>query len=220
MLIKFNGPKYTPPQHFEARKTAFIDKDFQIKYTLLVISAAIFGMIFGLLPIYYFLNQNYQIFVELAYEYSPELIRYLENERVWMNTFLFSIFSGLIVFFSVIGFKMTGRIAGPLHVLKNHIQQLSRGNWTLKSIKVRDNDEFQDLIEAYNYFYNSFVTNAERELELLQQFSLSKDNLDAYNAWIELMMEKQEQLDKIPDLVHLSDYAAGDFESPDSRHVS
>lgn len=220
MLSRIRGLRFTPPKLYQKRSSSFIDKEFQVKYTSLVVCAATFGMILGLLPIYYFLNQNYQIFVELAYDQAPELIHFLEKEKLWMNTFLFGIFTALIAFFSTIGFKMTARIAGPLHILKNHLKQLSRGHWQIKHIKVRDNDEFQDLIETYNYFFSSFQVNAKKELELLKRINISREDKDSYQAWKEILTTKQSQLNEINNIYPLISNDVNSSESHDSRHVS
>ena len=134
------GFPYAKPATYLRKKTTFIDRDFQIKYTLLLLGSSTLGMILIILPTYFFINQNYAIFVDLAYSHSPELLEYLERERVWINTILFGVFSGLIVFFSILGYKFTARIVGPLKVLRNHLKQISRGHWYLPSIRVRESD--------------------------------------------------------------------------------
>ena len=215
--------EYVKPATYIRRKTPFIDREFQVKYTLLLIGASALGMILITVPIFYFINQNYQIFLTLAYDHSPEILKHLEQERVWINTILFSVFSGLLIFFSIIGFKMTTRIVGPLKVLRNHLKQISRGHWHSPPIKVRESDEFQDLIEAYNYFYSSFQTNIKKDLERLKKIHVDSKNKDAELAWKSMVDEKAAQLNLIeqgadPKPIFLNDEVSA--ASPGSRHAS
>lgn len=188
------GFEYVKPATYTRRKSPFIDRDFQVRYTLLLIGASALGVVLVIGPIYYFVNQNYRIFVELAYDHAPGMLKYLEQERIWINTILFGVFAGLLMFFSHLGVKMTARIVGPLKVLSNHLKQLSRGHWYINPIKVRSNDEFLDLIESYNYFFKSFQANLHKDLERIKQLPVDPNNRDAYILWKELVDEKSAQL--------------------------
>lgn len=188
------GFHFVKPATYLRRPTPFIDRDFQLRYTLLLLGASFLGMLLVVIPTYYFINQNYTIFVDLAYDHSPELLKYLEKERAWINTILFSVFVGLSIFFAILGFKMTARMVGPIKVLRNHLRHITRGHWYIKPVSVRDSDEFQDLIEAYNYFYSSFQSNLRKDLERVKSLSIDSSNSDAYNSWKELIEEKSAQL--------------------------
>lgn len=118
---------------------------------------------------YYFLNQNYQIFIDLAYHSAPDLLKYLEREREWMNFFLVAMFSGMITFFLFLGLRMTARIIYPLLALERHLKSMTRGHWTVKELKIRENDEFQDLITSYNYFFRSLQIKTKQDLSLLEE---------------------------------------------------
>ena len=191
----YRNREFIKPSGVTKKSSMFIDKDFQVKYTLLVLGAASVGMLMVLFPVYYFLNQNYQIFLELAYEHAPKLLSHLEKERQWMNTLLTTVSISLLVFFFVLGIKMTAKIVGPLKVLRNHLKHISRGHWSMDPIRVREDDEFQDIIEAYNYFFSSFKTNAKKDLELIKSFAVDKTNRDAYYAWQAMIEQKSIQLD-------------------------
>ncbi|MCB0422275.1 MAG: hypothetical protein KDD61_14855, partial [Bdellovibrionales bacterium] len=116
-----------------------------MRYTLVLIGGATAGLIVLLSPVFYFLHSNYKIFVEFAYETSPYLVEYLEREELWISIFLSATVLALIVFFTIIGFRFTNKIVGPINVLKNHLTELSHGNWHGPPIKVREDDEFQEL---------------------------------------------------------------------------
>lgn len=206
------------------KNSPFIDRSFQIRYTFLLLGASVLGLIVTFIPIYYFINQNYDIFISLAFDHSPQIIGDLEREKSWVNLTLISVFLGLFGFFFVLTFRMTARIVGPLKILRNHLIQISRGHFYIPTIKIRENDEFHDLIESYNYFFLSFQRNLKRELELLKRVSVDQRNRDAYLAWRQLIIDKTRQLnDTSVDLKSLAPFESGPAPasgSPDSRHVS
>lgn len=215
--------EYAKPATFSTRSSRFIDREFQMKYTALVVGAAAVGMIVAVVPIYYFLDQNYKIFMDLAYEHSADLVSHLEREKTWIQSILMTSFTGVIVFFTLLGLRMTSQIVGPLKVLRNHLKLLSRGHWAQRSITIREQDEFQDLIESYNYFYASFRANLKKDLMHLKQISIDPSNRDAYRAWKRLIEEKAIQLNLLEDLpdprpISVSDES--DDPSHDSRHAS
>ncbi|MBX7231702.1 MAG: hypothetical protein K1X29_06415 [Bdellovibrionales bacterium] len=174
----------------------FIDRDFQIRYMGMVVSASLLGGLIAGLPIYYYLDQNYIVFIELAQQYSPQIITHLERERVWVSSLLIISFSGLAAFFMFLSYKLTGRIIGPLRVLRNHLRQMSRGKWFLPPVKVRQTDEFQDLIDSYNYFYESFRTHLRQDLELLKKLKVDQEHRESYFIWKSMIEDKTSQLEK------------------------
>lgn len=210
------------PSH-QKRTPRFIDRDFQVRYASVVISAAILGALVALVPIYFFLDQNYRIFLDLAHLYAPALMDSLERERIWITMLLFSGFCGLTIFFLVLSFRLTNRIVGPLRVVRNHMRRLSRGHWFMAPVKVRDSDEFRDLVDSYNYFYESFRTCLRRDLELLKSLKVDPSDRPSYEAWRSLVEEKCLQLNLKSELPYplinvLND--AKTSESRDSRRVS
>lgn len=188
------GREQIKPATYTRYSSAFIDRDFQVRYTILLLASSMVGLILVVGPLFYFINQNYQIFMDLAYDRAPTLIRYLEMERRWIFTLLASVTLGLLCFFSYLGIKMTAKIVGPLNVLKNHIRLLSRGHWYIAPVRTRDSDEFHDLVESYNYFFRSFQANLRNDLERLGRLNIDPQQREAYSTWLDLIEEKRSQL--------------------------
>ncbi|MCC7404359.1 MAG: HAMP domain-containing protein [Bdellovibrionales bacterium] len=188
------GMEHTHLATFTRRGSYFLDREFQVRYISLVLAAATLGAALNLVLIYYFLEQNYTIFFELAFSQAPQMLEHLERERFWIRAFSLGSFLSIVTFFGFVGFKMTSRIVGPLKVLRNHLKQVSRGNWRQQPIKVRDDDEFQDLVEAYNYFFSSYQANLQRDLQRLHALNIDSSNRDAYFAWKQMIEEKSSQL--------------------------
>lgn len=210
------------PSH-QKRASRFIDRDFQLRYAGVVVVAAVLGAFFAFIPVSLFLNQNYRIFIDLANQYAPALMDDLEREQLWVTGLLFVGFSGLTLFFLILSFKLTNRIVGPLKVIRNHLRRLSRGQWYIQPVRIRDSDEFQDMVNAYNYFYESFRTNLKRDLELIQKIKIDSSDKDSFTAWRTLVEERCKQLDIKPPWAQpkLSVLNGGsNAESPDSLRAS
>lgn len=58
---------------------------------------------------------------------------------------IFFIFLAILVY----GFYLTNRIAGPIHSLKIHMDEINAGN-VPKNLSFRKSDFFQEIIEPYN----------------------------------------------------------------------
>lgn len=188
------------PTH-QRRTSRFIDRDFQVRYAAVVMAAAVLGGILAFLPISLYLSQNYQIFIDLANQYAPALMDSLERERIGVISLLFVGFTGLTAFFLVLSFKLTNRIVGPLKVLRNHLRRMSRGQWSMAPIRIRDSDEFKDLVDSYNYFYESFRATLRRDLDTLKKLKIDPQDRDSYRAWRKLIEERCQQLnvkDELP----------------------
>lgn len=93
----------------------------------------------------------------------------------------------------------------------------------MNPIKVRETDEFQDLIEAYNYFYSSYRSMLQKDLENLKSLSIDSSNRDAYIAWKQMIEERARQLHipaEWPDPAPVILNDAKSSEARDSRHAS
>ncbi len=217
------GLKHVHTSTYRKRGSFFVDREFQLRYVLIVMASGFLGAAFSLIPLYYFLEQNYNIFFELAFKAAPGIIDQLNREQTWIRIFSLSSFFSMVVFFSFVAYRMTSRIVGPLKVLRNHLKQITRGNWRLNPIKVRDADEFQDLVEAYNYFYSSYRKMIQRDLQRLKTLNIDPSNRDAYLAWNQMLEEKNRQLYPPTDSVNYLTVIANDVMSSathDSRRAS
>lgn len=210
------------PTH-QKRTSRFIDREFQVRFGGVVVIAATLGALLGFIPISIFLNQNYRIFIDLAHQYAPHLMESLEREQIWVLSLLFVGFSGLTTSFLFLSFRLTNRIVGPLKVMRNHLRRMSRGQWSMAPVRIRDNDEFHDLVNAYNYFYESFRGQIRRDLETLKQIRPPIEDKRAYDIWSKLVEEKCLQLNlksELPFPVLTALNAEWSAQSPEKRHVS
>ena len=210
-----------PSMGCRRQRPHIIDRDFQLRYTLYFIGSVTLGTLTIIVPTYFFLNQNYNIFMELAYRHSPDLLSYLEQERIVMNKLFFSVGMGLLTFSGVIGLRMTGHIIAPVKSLKKHLEQVAKGHCFIPEIKPRNNDEFQDTIESYNYFYRSLRYNLKVDLQRLRSLNIDPNHQRAYKSWKTMIEEKALQLDQKDLMVPpTSSIDETDMTSNDSRNAS
>jgi hypothetical protein len=183
------------PHKSQHRPQKFIlNKAFQFKYTWYLMTAVTGSAVLFFAPAYYFIQQNYQLFVTLAYDTQPTLVNHLERELVWMAIFMalsLGIIMGLTL---VIGLRMTKNLLAPLVQMEKHMKELMYGHWYIPDYKISHEDDFRDLALTYDYFYRSLKVNTETELKLIEKFSIDPHNREAYAAWKNLIMIKRSRL--------------------------
>lgn len=171
-----------------------LNKAFQLKYTWYLMTAVIGSLVLFFAPAYYFIQQNYQLFVSLAYDTQPALVSHLERELVWLAIFMvlsLGILSGLTM---LIGLRMTKNVLAPLVQMEKHMKELMYGHWYIPDYKISNADDFRDLAITYDYFYRSLKANTETELKLIEKLSIDPQNREAYAAWKNLMLIKRSRL--------------------------
>ena len=193
------------------RLAALVNQQFQWRYTWYLISTIVLATLFTGGITAYLLNQNYGIFNRLAFLHAPDLLPQLEREQVWINTFLVAFFFGLVTFNLVFGLRMTSRIAGPLMILKRHIRSLTQGRFFSQPLRVRESDEFHDLIKAYNYLYLSLQAQIRRDSQKLEKAMEEPDPKKIRALLVEILEMKKRQI---------TDPRAEPVATGDSHHAS
>lgn len=189
-------PPKRESSHFQQRRSVYLKKQFQTKYAIYLVGSLCSALLVAGVPVYYFLNQNYNLFTKLAINHAPELIQTFEIERAWIGRVLALTFLFSLLFYSYFALKWTSQIVGPLLVLQNHIQKATRGDLSSPQLKVRENDEFQDLVATYNYFYLLLRQKTLVDLEKLKLIEPPLSSRLAHNYWSELVNERLMQLQK------------------------
>lgn len=191
------GRRVIEPQRVpqgQAPKRYILNKAFQYKYCWYMITAVAGGALLFLLPAYYFIAQNYELFKSLAFDTHPQFIQHLEREISWLRIFLaaaFIIITGVTLLLSV---RMTKNLLSPLVTMEKHMHQLMLGQWSIPDYHIPEEDDFRDLSMTYDYFYRSLKANTESELKLLEKLSVDPQNREAYAAWKNLLAIKRTRL--------------------------
>lgn len=185
------GPFQRKPVH---RVFRVVNSQFQWKYTW-YFNAFLIGSLFLFVgPSWYFLQQNYDIVMGIAGKAAPQLIEHLARELQWLVGF--SIFSVIALFLLTtwVSLKMTGNIIGPLVSMERHMWKVTTGDWSAQDFRIRAEDDFRDLADAYSYLYRSLKAQAEYELKLLQMITVDSSNKNSYNSLNALIELKRVQL--------------------------
>lgn len=125
------------------RRNFFIDREFQLKYILLVIfMLLLYTMVFiGTL----FIPQLLQLFFDshLEDQVKAAEILLLYHKHVWPAVFI------VIPLFGFFSIFFTHKIAGPAYRLKVRLQELTA--WNLDSrVTLRKGDDLQELADCVN----------------------------------------------------------------------
>lgn len=214
------GRRILETQRSHARpdgKKYILNKTFQYKYSWYLVTAVAGATLLFLIPTYYFLVQNYQIFTSLAFDIQPQLVEHLEREVLWLRIFMvvsFFVIAGITLF---LGLRMTKNLITPLIQMEKHMRQLMLGQWHISDYKVPEDDDFRDLSVTYDYFHRALRANTEIELKMLEKLSIDPQNREAYAAWKNLVEIKRARLG-IKDAFIAHDGAS--TEAPRLRRVS
>jgi hypothetical protein len=205
------GQRLTRLYAFKQRKFQLIDSRFQWKYTLVLAGGVGLFSIFAYAIAWYFIEQNYGIFIEYAYTHSPNFVSNLEFERRWIQNILLCSILGLNAFVVITTLKILNSILFPLQVMKKHLLNLTKGDWSQPEVKVRAGDDYTELVDAYNYFYKALQRQSMSELNKMMGLEISKNAHRSHNLWKTLVESKYEQLNG----------SSLEFEkSPDPHHAS
>ena len=182
-------PAATPRQ-----RGFIVSRSFQYKYVWYFMTALGGAALMFILPSYFFMQQNYDLFKSLAYDTQPLLVSHLERELTWLTFFMgasIACLLGVTVFLSV---RMTKNLLLPLIRMEKHMHQLMLGHWTIPDFDIDEQEDFRELSMTYDYFYRSLKATTENDLKLLEKIQVDSQNREAYAALRHLIKEKRNRL--------------------------
>ena len=178
----------------EPRVGNLIDSSFQLRHALFLLVAMNLPVFVLLGFSFYFLSENYLIFKEMAYRYAPALVPHLDREKQMLFYIYLSGGLGLGIYTFFIGIRTTARLVGPVFALRRHLRNLIRGDWGQDLLRVREQDDYHDLVDTYNYFYSSLLRQSQWELEQLQKLKIAKHAPESQQRHQALVHYKAAQL--------------------------
>ncbi len=192
-------------------------KRIEFKYTLFIVGVFALSLVFFSIPVIYYINFNYDLFIELAYESTPAIVQQLEKEKFWINNlFIATVLASLLVL-TVIVFRLLSRVDRTLQVVKNKIRNLSHGKWNSGPIIEKNYSEFTEIIGLYNHLYYFIREIQNQEVENLINLNIPIDH-PQHQEWINLINRKRLQIGL--DEVQITSNGATVSEAPNSRHAS
>ncbi len=147
------------------RRNFFIDRQFQLKYILLVIfMLLLYTIVFvGILFIPQLLPLIFNSPLDEKVKAAEILLLY--HKHVWPAVFI------VIPLFGFFSIFLTHKIAGPVYRLKMKLQQMTA--WRLDSrVTLRKGDDFQELADCVNLLSDElkcFLTDLRNNYESLSQ---------------------------------------------------
>jgi methyl-accepting chemotaxis protein len=160
---------YNKTVPFTRRSALFVDPDFQLRTSRNIIFLILISSLIVCGPVLFLINQNYQILRDLMYGAAPELLHHLEREQVFLNLFAVAAVLGQIVFVFAFSRQLTSRIAAPLKKIRQQIRRLSRGDMVTEPVRIREDDEFHELVGGFNYFTAHLREQQRKDLELIRR---------------------------------------------------
>lgn len=223
-MLPKHDQHYLHPSGYTRRTTTFIDREFQLKYTRYILWMAAFITLLFLLPPFYYAYQNYTIFINLADLNDPGLSHYLLTER--FDLCIYFAIAGLaqFAFWFLFSKRMSAKIVGPAKLLRNHLRLVSRGDFSLPVLQIRQDDEFKELVSSYNYLYTLLKVQSQRDLEDLLSMRKIVSHPGAVTLLNEMIRTRALRLGLDPKADGAStqngNRGAKPATSPDSRHAS
>lgn len=178
--------------HYFRRRFPKWEKNRRSVYTFLASTLTMTSLLLG--PFIYLANENFLFFQKMAVASSPTLLTHLEREQ-----FLFNI----AAFFLVLTFalshwwfssKFVSNFQGQVHSFDRHLKHLIRGEWFTPSLRVREKDDFKDLVEQYGYFYKSLQAMTKAEIQLLEKMKIDPSQRENFTLWKMLLQQKKSRL--------------------------
>ena len=220
MLSQQESP-YLQPSGYTRRNSGFIDREFQLKYTRYLLWMSGLITLLFLLPPFYYCYQNYGLFIHLSDLNEPRLTHFLISERFYLFVYFGIAAVAQLGFWAIFSRRMSAKIVGPAKLLRNHIRLISRGDFSLSILRIREDDEFKELISSYNYFFALLKTQYARELVDLKNLKEVTTHQKALSLIDEMIEVRAKRLGQTP--LSSNDRAnscEGRATSRDSRHAS
>lgn len=152
--------------NFQKRKNYFIEKRFQLKYSiltmLLLLAYSFMFVIIIFAPYMLTLYFDYPL-VEKA-EAARAIL--LLHAKVWPGI------GAVILLFGIVSIYVSHKVAGPLYRLKKTLAEVTAGNLNV-TVKLRKWDDLKDLAEHVNILIEelrTFVTTLKNDYNLLSEY--------------------------------------------------
>ena len=148
-------------------KHLLVDRRFQLKYTGMIVAAATVLSLFLGGFLFTKVRENSRILELEALEDTAFSAQLAGADQALFLTIALSIAAFLLVL-SVLSIVITHRMAGPIFVMKSHLQTLARGE--LPQVRtLRKGDEFTPLYKVLTQTVAVFEEEAKRECELISR---------------------------------------------------
>ncbi|HBQ21630.1 MAG: hypothetical protein A2Z91_02650 [Deltaproteobacteria bacterium GWA2_38_16] len=170
-----------------------IDRDFQLRYALLLASVAIFiAVLIGGL-VFYSLHESHALLLKAGLTEHPEVKALITHWKNFLNYNLMMILAGLIIFLTLLGILITHKMVGPILVLKRKLDQIAQGLYDMP-MNLRRGDEFQDVKEKFNDMLSHLQHRTQEEINTLNSILQKTTDTKTQELLKNLIQQKQKSL--------------------------
>lgn len=177
---------------------ASVDSQFQWRYAFSLALSVGLTLALFMAPFLYLMNQNFEIFYQLAMRYQPDLMAHLEREVRWITTLGLSGLVAAVAFSLAFGYKLTGSIIGPLFSMERHMKKVAQGDWAQTDFRVRASDEFKRLATSYSHLYKTVRNQTQEDLATLEDIesllNSERNQLEVRSLAQKLIQDRRKKL--------------------------
>jgi methyl-accepting chemotaxis protein len=158
--------------NFQKRRNYFIEKRFQLKYSILTMLLLLsFSFIFIIII---FAPYMLTLYFDYPLVEKTEAARaiLLLHAKVWPGI------GAVILLFGVISILISHKVAGPLYRLKKTLAEVTAGNLNVV-VKLRKWDDLKDLADHLNILIDelrTFVTTLRNDYNLLSEYIIELEH--------------------------------------------
>jgi len=169
-----------------------IDRDFQLRYALLLASTSIIvTVIIGGLFLYS-LKESYDVLIQAGMTQYPEVLSLIQHWKSFLSYTLVMILGMLVIFLTLLGILITHKMAGPILVLKRKLRDITEGKWG-EPMHLRKGDEFQEVKDTFNQMRVHLIEEAKGEIGVLESSLPHISDLEVSSKLKALISKKKEK---------------------------
>ncbi len=176
------------------RRIYVVDRDFQLKYTALIVGVGMgISIILGFF-LYRAHVENTEL-LNIGQVMAAEVAKY--DTRVLYYIVAFIIAMGVAL--TIYGVLVTHRIAGPLLVISRHLNSIARGQYP-DVRPLRKHDELKDFFDIFNSMLNSLRDKDREDISDIEQVIEAIDNQkgeDGVEVLIKMKSRKAKLLEQL-----------------------
>jgi methyl-accepting chemotaxis protein len=151
---------------FKKRRNYFIEKRFQLKYSLLTMLLLLAYSFLFVIIIFapYMLTLYFDYPLVEKTEAARAIL--LLHAKVWPGI------CAVILLFGIVSIYVSHKVAGPLYRLKKTLSEITKGNLNV-TVKLRKWDDLKDLADHLNMLVEelrTFVTTLRNDYDLLSEY--------------------------------------------------
>ncbi len=157
----------------------------------MLVLPAIFAYLVFLVPAYYWLQQNYDLFQSLSSKFSPDLWRDLEREIISLKSFLLIGFALLILVQTFFVTMLLKKAFKPIFLAEKTLRKWTENPWEEEDLQNLTQEDLFSLCPSARYFLTHIKRQTEVDLDLLHLLKPGSNDPELYKAWKNLVERKK-----------------------------